>query len=93
MAIRKGSICIGAFYRDRLRQTSAGCYDATMPRPPTDEELTQFGIRPEDDGIHPHDPAAEWWNESWFWDWFDDAGEVAGHCRLGFHPVQRRAWL
>jgi len=64
-----------------------------MPRPPSDEELTQFGVRFEDEGVHPFDPAVEWWNESWFWDWFDDAGEVAGHCRLGFHPVQQRAWL
>ena len=56
-------------------------------------DVTQFGIRFEDDGIHPHDPAVEWWNESWFWDWFDDRAEVAGHCRLGFHPVQKRAWL
>jgi hypothetical protein len=60
---------------------------------PTIEELTRFGIRPEDEGLHRHDPAAEWWNESWFWDWFDAAGEVAGHCRFGLHPVQRRAWL
>ena len=60
---------------------------------PSLAELTQFGIRPEDEGIHRYDPAAAWWNESWFWDWFDVAGEVAGHCRFGLHPVQQRAWL
>jgi hypothetical protein len=60
---------------------------------PSLEELTKFGIRPEDDALHPHDPAVEWWNESWFWDWFDSAGEVAGHCRIGLHPVQKRAWI
>ncbi len=60
---------------------------------PSFEELTKFGIRPEDDAIHRFDPDVEWWNESWFWDWFDAAGEVAGHCRIGLHPVQNRAWL
>jgi hypothetical protein len=57
------------------------------------EELTRFGIEPKDDGIHPHDPSVEWWNESWFWDWFDDDARLAGHCRIGLHPVQRRLWL
>ena len=51
------------------------------------------GIRPEDDRHHPFDPSVEWWNESWFWDWFDEAGRVAGHCRIGLHPVQKRAWV
>ena len=35
----------------------------------------------------------EWWNESWFWDWFDADGSRAGHCRIGLHPNQERAWL
>ncbi|MCG8588826.1 MAG: hypothetical protein MJE66_06005 [Proteobacteria bacterium] len=56
------------------------------------EELTRFGIQPEDEGLHPYDPAVEWWNESWFWDWFDADGQVAGHTRIGLHPVQGRAW-
>jgi len=60
---------------------------------PVVDELTQFGIRAEDEGVHRHDPAEEWWNESWFWDWFDPRGDVAGHCRFGLHPVQQRAWL
>jgi hypothetical protein len=59
----------------------------------TPAELTQFGLRLEDEGSHPFDPAVEWWNESWFWDWFDATGSRAGHCRIGFHPNQRRAWL
>jgi hypothetical protein len=63
------------------------------PRPPSDEELTRFGMRPEDEGAHDFDPEVEGWNESWFFDWFDAAGEVAGHCRVGLHPNQRRAWL
>jgi hypothetical protein len=59
----------------------------------TDAELTHFGIRFEDEGLHPFDPNEEWWNESWFWDWFDDSGELAGHCRIGLHPAQKRAWV
>jgi hypothetical protein len=57
------------------------------------DELTVFGIRPEDEGSHPFDPEAEWWNESWFWDFFDASGRLAGHCRIGFFPAQKRAWL
>jgi hypothetical protein len=57
------------------------------------EDLTQFGVRLEDEGPHPFDPAVEWWNESWFWDWHDATGENAGHCRIGIHPNQQRAWI
>ena len=53
----------------------------------------QFGIVPADEGPHPHSPDHEWWNESYFWDWFDARGERAGHCRIGVHPNQDRAWL
>jgi len=63
------------------------------PATPSLEELTRFGIRVEDEGIHPFDPRVEWWNESWFWDWFDDAGTLAGHCRIGLFPAQKRAWV
>lgn len=59
----------------------------------TDQELGQFGIRPEDEGPHAFDPNFEWWNESWFWDWYDADGSWAGHCRIGLHPVQKRAWV
>jgi hypothetical protein len=57
------------------------------------EELGRFGIVPEDERVHPHSPDHEWWNESWFWDWFDAEGRRAGHCRFGIHPSQGRAWL
>lgn len=59
----------------------------------SDEELTRFGLRLHDDGFHPYDPTERWWNESWFWDWYDDAGEVAGHCRIGCVPNQNRVWM
>lgn len=59
----------------------------------SDAELTRYGITLEDEGPHPFDPAVEWWNESWFFDWFDAEGGTAGHCRVGLHPVQRRAWV
>ncbi len=57
------------------------------------EVLTKFGIQPADEGAHPWSPDHLWWNESWFLDWFDDAGERAGHVRIGLHPNQDRAWL
>jgi len=59
----------------------------------SDEELTRFGVEPADEGPHPYDPEVEWWNESWFWDWFDAEGRVAGHCRVGLHPNQERLWI
>ena len=62
-------------------------------RSPSDAELTKFGVQVRDEWPHAFDPAALWWNESWFWDWFDAEGRVAGHCRLGIHPNQQRAWI
>lgn len=59
----------------------------------SDAELTKFGVSFADEGPHAFDPAVEWWNESWFWDWFDAEGRTAGHCRIGLHPNQQRAWL
>ena len=59
----------------------------------TDEELTKFGIVPGDEWPHAFDPAHEWWNESWFWDWIDQSGTRAGHVRAGWHPNQQRFWL
>ncbi|HEY8495093.1 MAG TPA: hypothetical protein VIN04_14470 [Myxococcota bacterium] len=64
-----------------------------MATPLPDSELTRFGVGFADEGPHAFDPSVEWWNESWFWDWFDAEGRVAGHCRLGLHPNQERAWL
>lgn len=57
------------------------------------DELERFGIRLEDEGVHAFDPGAEWWNESWFFDFFQDDGRQAGHVRLGLFPNQARAWL
>ncbi|HEX7521331.1 MAG TPA: hypothetical protein VF441_04655 [Acidimicrobiia bacterium] len=57
------------------------------------DELTKFGIQPEDEGAHPFSPEHEWWNESWFLDWFDETGGRAGHVRIGLHPNQRRAFV
>ena len=57
------------------------------------QELTEFGVTLEDEGPHAFDPEVLWWNESWFFDWFDADGEVAGHCRIGVHPNQQRAWV
>ena len=57
------------------------------------EELTAFGIRPEDEGPHPFSPEYEWWNESVFYDWYTADGTNAGHCRIGWHPSQARLWF
>lgn len=65
----------------------------TPPTSLTDDELTRFGLSFADDGFHPYDPAERWWNESWFWDWYDEQGTVAGHCRIGLVPNQNRVWL
>jgi len=59
----------------------------------SDEDLARFGVAPGDEGAHAFDPDVEWWNESWFWDWYDRDGHVAGHCRIGIHPNQQRAWV
>lgn len=66
---------------------------ASTPKSLTTEELTRYGIELGDEGRHAFDPDCEWWNESWFWDWFNDDGTLAGHCRVGIHPVQKRVWL
>ncbi len=60
---------------------------------PTDEELTQFGIRFEDDLARPFDPAEPSWNESIFYDWYNADGTCAGHIRIGALPNQGRVWL
>lgn len=59
----------------------------------SDADLARFGVEPADESIHPHDPDVEWWNESWFWDWYDARGDTAGHCRIGMHPNQGRVWI
>jgi hypothetical protein len=59
----------------------------------TEADLARWGITPADEGFHRFDPADPSWNESWFWDWFTDDGMLAGHCRIGTFPSQRRFWL
>lgn len=59
----------------------------------SDDDLRRFGVEPGDEGPHGFDPDVEWWNESWFWDFYDATGEVAGHCRVGIHPNQQRLWI
>jgi hypothetical protein len=56
-------------------------------------ELTRFGITPDDEHPHPFSPDYEWWNESVFYDWYDRDGANAGHCRIGWHPNQKRLWV
>jgi hypothetical protein len=61
----------------------------------TDFDVTQFGIQPDDEFHHPFSPDHPDWNESYFFDWYDPSGTNAGHCRIGWHPVQQRIlfWL
>ena len=60
---------------------------------PALDELTRFGITPQDEYPHPFSPDYEWWNESVFYDWYDADGGNAGHCRIGWHPNQQRLWV
>jgi hypothetical protein len=59
----------------------------------TPEQLGKYGVLLTDELFHPFDPADASWNESWFWDWFDDEGTRAGHCRIGTFPSQGRLWF
>ena len=60
-----------------------------------DQTLSQFGIKLEDEYPHPYSEDHQDWNESYFFDWYDLQGKNAGHCRIGWHPVQKRIlfWL
>ena len=57
--------------------------------------MTQFGIELDDEFHHPFSDDHPDWNESYFFDWYDASGSNAGHCRVGWHPVQQRIlfWL
>lgn len=61
----------------------------------TEFDVTQFGIQVEDEFHHPFSADHPDWNESYFFDWYDASGSNAGHCRIGWHPVQQRVlfWL
>ena len=55
------------------------------------ESSTAF--RPEDDLVHPHDPAVWSWNESFLLSWLTPDGGPSGLFRLGLLPNQGRGWL
>ncbi len=61
----------------------------------TEFDVTAFGIQVEDEFPHPFSEDHPDWNESYFFDWYDATGSHAGHCRVGWHPVQQRVlfWL
>ena len=58
-------------------------------------DISQFGIVAEDEYTHPFSPDHIDWNESYFFDWYNDDATFAGHCRVGWHPTQERVlfWL
>lgn len=61
----------------------------------SEQELTQFGVELKDEFSHPFSQTHDDWNESYFFDWYTEDGSAAGHCRIGWHPVQQRIlfWL
>jgi hypothetical protein len=61
----------------------------------SEKTLTQFGIELHDEFSHPFSESHDDWNESYFFDWYTEDGSAAGHCRVGWHPVQQRIlfWL
>ena len=60
---------------------------------PSLEEICKFGMTLADDGLHPFNPEDETWNESYFFDWYNEDGTQAGHCRIGLFTGQDRLWL
>jgi hypothetical protein len=53
--------------------------------------VTEGVIASADEGRHEPGPE-ELWGESWYFDFFDDAGTVGGWIRLGLYPNLRVAW-
>lgn len=58
----------------------------------TNEDLSKFGIRAEDELVHPAPTDEPTWNESVFYDWVHSP-DYAGHVRIGRMPNQHRVWL
>ena len=56
----------------------------------TSFDISQFGIVAEDEYPHPFSPDHPDWNESYFFDWYNEDATFAGHCWIGWHPVQER---
>ncbi|MEV5495483.1 hypothetical protein AB0M50_08765 [Nonomuraea fuscirosea] len=53
--------------------------------------LGRWPLTTEDE--HRHEPGGEpLWNESWYYDFVSEDGEVAGYIRLGLYPHWKRAW-
>jgi len=46
---------------------------------------------PSDEGRHEPGPE-EYWNESWYFDFMDEAGTLGGYVRLGLYPNLGVAW-
>jgi hypothetical protein len=44
-----------------------------------------MSLIPEDDFRHAHGPA-QWWNESFYFNFFDSGGRLGGFIRIGFSP-------
>ena len=59
------------------------------------QDMSQFGIQADDEWTHRFSQDHPDWNESYFFDWYNHDGSMAGHCRIGWHPVQQRVffWL
>jgi hypothetical protein len=53
--------------------------------------MSDVAITPADEGRHEAGPE-ELWGESWYFDFFDEEGSVAGWVRLGLYPNLTVAW-
>jgi hypothetical protein len=54
--------------------------------------MTQLPGGIEREGRHAPGPEM-WWGESWYLDFVDRTGDLAGYCRLGLYPNQGAAWF
>lgn len=56
----------------------------TPPLPPEADPADEAAHVPGDEPL---------WNESWYWDFIDEAQGIGGWIRLGLMPNQRTAWI
>lgn len=56
-----------------------------------DQPALDHTVAAVDEGRHEPGPE-QWWNESWYLDFVDAEGTIAGYVRLGLHPNQNVAW-
>lgn len=54
-------------------------------------DLSTHVVDAADEGRHEPGPDV-WWNESWYLDFVDEGGALAGYVRLGLYPNQGVAW-